>query len=293
MSIIIWPFSVPVRALFKAWLVVLLLFWGLAGAQDKLPQIAVLPVQGDESLTPQQLQFITGQLTAELVKTRTFTVLDRGQMDFILKEQGFQQTGVCNSSECQVQMGQLLGVEYIVAGALVRFGNKHALRADYIDVASGRVAHSVDQDENGDLEDVYKELCLSVGQQLAQYVSAKNNKMAKIPAPAELAQGGASEPVYRIPPHVEPVPSKPLSVKRKVALALWGGSAVGAGAGWYFDGQGKAAAKDYDAAIDSQIKDDADNAFDRTESAELARDASYGVSVGAVVLGAALWFWPE
>ena len=66
------------------------------------------PFVGDKSVTAEQLNFITGKFAGELMNTQVFHMLDRGQMDYILKEQGFQQTGTCNSSECQVQMGQLL-----------------------------------------------------------------------------------------------------------------------------------------------------------------------------------------
>ncbi len=280
-----------------------MLLWAGALAQEKLPQIAVIPVQGDQDLTPQQLAFITGQLSAELVKTKAFTVLDRGQMDFILKEQGFQQSGACNNSECQVQMGQLLGVENIVAGALVRFGSKYALRADYIDVASGKVVQSVDQDESGELEDVYKLLCQGVGQKLAKAVRGKKKKTEPaapvvdtavvVPTPSALAKEATdeTEPVVAVEAPLEP--SKPLSMKRKVALGLWGGSLLGAGAGWYFDGQGKVAADDYDAAVANLDKAAAADAFDRTESAQTGRNASYGASIGLLVIGTVLWFWPE
>lgn len=275
---------------------ILLVFSVGAFAQGTLPQIAVIPVQGDENLTAQQLSFLTGQLSAELVKTKAFTVLDRGQMEFILKEQGFQQSGACNSSECQVQMGQLLGVEYIVSGSLVRFGKKHALRADYIDVSSGKVTQSVDHDEVGELEDVYKTLCQGVGQKLAKAVRGKMNKVeaaTAIPAPAQLAQESQPEPVQSVSPQVAVEPAKPLSTKRKVALALGGGSLLGTGAGWYFNGLGDTAAQDYDAAVTSLDKSAADDAFSRTESAQTGRNASYGVAAGTLVLGAVLWFWPE
>jgi len=270
-----------------------------------LPNVAVIPVAGDEGLTAQQLSFITGQLSSELVKSQTFTVLDRGQMEYILKEQGFQQGGACNSSECQVQMGQLLGVEYIVAGTLVRFGRKYALRADYIEVGTGKVANSVDSDAEGDLEDVYKPLCQGVGQKLAKAVREKMKGVAGVEAPAQLepvpevptpetlAQDLQPESATRVSAQLGAPPSKPLSGKRKVALALGGSSLLGAGAGWYFNGQGNAAVDDYDTAVLALSKSDAADAHEQIDAAENRRNVSYGVSVGALVLGAVLWFWPE
>ena len=132
--------------------------------------IAVLPFVGDQSVTPEQLNFITGKFAGELISTGAFTVLDRGKMDFILKEQGFQQTGVCNSSECKVQIGQLLGVDFLVAGNMVKFGPEYAFRLEYIDVSTGQLVKSVDISRKGDLYEVYKEICHEGAMKLAQNV---------------------------------------------------------------------------------------------------------------------------
>lgn len=310
MRVLTWVLRPSVRlsalpSISRYWLVslfLLLLCTGV-GAQEKIPQIAVIPVQGDENLTAQQLSFLTGQLSAELVKTKAFTVLERGQMEFILKEQGFQQSGACNSSECQVQMGQLLGVEYIVAGALVRFDDLYALRADYIDVASGKVVQSVDQNAEGELKYVYQTLCAGVGQKLAKAVRGKKKKAESvavpvdsartIPAPSQLAQEPLAQPVKSVDAEVASEPSHPLSTKRKAALALWGGSLLGAGAGYYFNGQGDGYQADYLSARDALDSDATQTAFDNTQAADRNRSIGYGVSISTLVVGAALWFWPE
>ncbi|MBF0433628.1 MAG: hypothetical protein HQK83_20280, partial [Fibrobacteria bacterium] len=52
---------------------------------------------------------ITDRLRTELFKTGSFTVLERDKMKEILEEQKFQVSG-CISSECLVEIGQLLGV---------------------------------------------------------------------------------------------------------------------------------------------------------------------------------------
>ena len=74
------------------------------------PSIAVLTFKGDNIVTPEQLAFITTKFASELISSGAFTVLDRNRMDAILAEQGFQQSGTCNSTDCNVQVGQLLGV---------------------------------------------------------------------------------------------------------------------------------------------------------------------------------------
>jgi TolB-like protein len=132
--------------------------------------IAVIPFVGDSNVTPEQLSFITGKFAAELLKTGAFTVLDRGKMDFLLREQGFQQSGACNSSECKVQMGQLLGVDNIVAGNIVKFGPEYAFHIEFIDVTSGQIVNTVEISKSGDLFQVYKSICSQGANKLVEAV---------------------------------------------------------------------------------------------------------------------------
>lgn len=263
---------------------IMLWFCGASMAQvaDK-PNVAVLPFSGDKSVSVEQLEFITSKFTGELIATNAFKVLDRGKMEFILQEQGFQQSGACNSSECKVQMGQMLGVDKMVAGKLVRFGKTYALHIDYIDVVSGEIAFVSDVEEKGELEDSYKPLCRLAAQNLQAKVLFASTSSAVGDV------GSSTVPADAIPSSS----TQPMSTKRKVALALWGTTLAGAGAGFYFDGQTSDYADDYRKAIADQDVSGTQDAYDNTQSSKNWRNASYGVSAGTALLGLVLWFWPE
>jgi hypothetical protein len=264
-------------------------------AQDvKIPNIAVSPFAGDKTVSIEQLNFITGKFAAELIATKAFRVLDRGKMEFILKEQGFQQTGACSSSECQVQMGQLLGVDNIISGNLVRFGRKYAFRVDYIDVATGQVVYSAEQTESGELEDVYESLCRGAAHKLVLEVKGISEPVAQPLSPvAPLPAVVAPVPAPALVQPVAPINQSSLSLKRKIALGLWGSSLLGAGGGVYFNRVGQASQKDYDTAMDAYLKADSKAAYDDIQTATSMRNISYGASIGTLVIGAILWFWPE
>ena len=273
-----------------------------------LPNIAVIPIAGDNNVTPQQLNFLTGKFAGELITTNTFRVLDRGKMDYILKEQGFQQGGACNSSECQVQMGQLLGVDNIVAGNLVRFGQKYALRADYIDVGSGQVLFAAEVSESGELEDVYELLCQGAATKLAQKFRSTQGRTDSLPPVVSVAPTApppvVTPPVVAHPPvapAVTPSVNLPapvvvrssLSFKRKMALALWGYSLLGAGGGYFMDTKIKGYATDYETAYKTSDIAGGRIAYDNIQKFEMGRNAGYGVSIGTFLVGAVLWFLPE
>ena len=134
----------------SAWVLVLLFIVPCFSlAPQSLPRIAVIDFTGDKSVETEQLAFISGKMASELNDTKAFVVLDRSRMAYILKEHGFQQSATCNSSDCRVQVGQLLGVDMLVAGNLVKFGPTYMLRLDYLDVTSGQIVKSVDLQKKG------------------------------------------------------------------------------------------------------------------------------------------------
>jgi uncharacterized protein YycO len=53
-----------------------------------------------------------------MVRNEKFDVLDRNNMDVILKEQQFQQTG-CTESSCAVEVGKIFNTQYMNYGAAV------------------------------------------------------------------------------------------------------------------------------------------------------------------------------
>lgn len=255
------------------------------------PNIAVIPFVGDKNVTTEQLNFLTGKFAGELIQTKVFRVLDRGKMDFVLKEQGFTQSGLCSSSECQVQIGQLLGVDVIVAGNLVRFGKKYAFRADYIDVTSGQVLFTAEYSESGDLEDIYERLCQVAAKDLAQkYRSGKTAepKIEEVDTQAPVVTEVDNK--IQNPITITKEEEKPLSFKRKVALFLWSSTLIGAGAGYYYDQKGAEQLNEYAKATEAE---EIRNLAKDIDNSENLRNGSYGVSMGTALVGLLLWVLPE
>ncbi|MCH8012374.1 MAG: hypothetical protein IIA61_10580 [Candidatus Marinimicrobia bacterium] len=118
--------------------------------------IAVVDFEGN-GISQSEARIITNRLTSELIKRNTFIVLERAQMDEILKEQGFQQSG-CVSSECLVEVGKLLGMQFMLTGSVGRFGNLNIIELRIVDIETGKIVKSATYDFEGE-----KELLLSSG----------------------------------------------------------------------------------------------------------------------------------
>jgi TolB-like protein len=88
---------------------------------------------------------LTSRLSSEIVKTGAYTVVERGEMEAILREQGFQQTG-CTDASCAVQAGQLLNVQFIVTGTVDKLGAIYSINVRMVNVASGQVVKNISDD---------------------------------------------------------------------------------------------------------------------------------------------------
>ena len=70
-----------------------------------------------------------------------------------MKEQGFQQSG-CISSECVVEVGNLLGVQKMVTGTISALGSLFIIEIRLMDVATGKIENSETIEHIGKIEDL-------------------------------------------------------------------------------------------------------------------------------------------
>jgi PEGA domain./Curli production assembly/transport component CsgG. len=114
-------------------------------AQTASWTVAVSELVG-KGVTQPEADIISDRLRGELVKTEHFAVMEREQMDIILKEQGFQQSGACTEQSCVVSMGQMLGVRYMVSGTVGNVGKIFVLSLKVIDVSTGEIVLTVSEE---------------------------------------------------------------------------------------------------------------------------------------------------
>ena len=126
--------------------------------------IAVLDLD-QIGLTPQEAQILTQRLTTKLISLDKYQVVERTNIDKILKEQKFQHSG-CTDSECAVQIGQLLNTDFIVIGSVNKFGKTYAVDARLIDVGSGKSLISAEFSMKGEIDALLTTGITSIAKQL-------------------------------------------------------------------------------------------------------------------------------
>jgi len=150
--------------------IILLLFIGLVFAQEIT--IAVLDFDGD-GVSQSETRTLTNRLRDEMFKTGAYIVLERGKMDEVLKEQGFQQTG-CVTSECAVEVGNMLGVQQMIGGSIGKVGTVYTVSARIFDVQTGKILKSANYDHIGDIGQLLLKGMSAVVQQLITGKSSNN-----------------------------------------------------------------------------------------------------------------------
>ncbi|MBM4331839.1 MAG: hypothetical protein FJ117_11560 [Deltaproteobacteria bacterium] len=110
-------------------------------ASTKKTRMAVIDFEqkGEQEFRGKQVGEIVAEwLITSLVKTGRFDVVERSQLQKILKEQQLGLTGMI-SQETAAKVGELLGVKVIITGSVIRLGNVYDVNTRLINVEDGSI----------------------------------------------------------------------------------------------------------------------------------------------------------
>ena len=168
----------------------------LAGtALFALPHVAVLDTILAAGMDPTAAIPVTDKIVEELVNSGKYTVLDRTNVDQILREKEFQlSSGIVRNEEIR-QAGEYLGADYVVLANVSRVGSTYVISAKMIDVVTGEIAAQASTEKQGKI-DVLLEIARTVGKQISgQEIvvveAAKKVEEKKVEAPKPTAEGSS------------------------------------------------------------------------------------------------------
>jgi hypothetical protein len=181
---------VPMKGFIQVFLSALILAPVICFAEKGQIPIAVNDLSG-EGVEASEARIISDRFRSELINSNIFRVMERGEMQTILKEQGFQQSGICNDKSCMVEMGQILGVKQIIAGTIGKIGGMYTISTRMIDVTTGEVRFSVTVDCKCSVSDVLTKSVPSIAQQIVEKTRSTEEpgaQVARAPGAASAAQ---------------------------------------------------------------------------------------------------------
>lgn len=108
--------------------------------------LAIMPLQDQTGATVQALnRYLEGELLQLFTELPAFQVLERSQIQQLLKEQGFSQS-VYVSPEAAVAVGKMLGARLILTGHYTNLPQAVQLHLRLVDAESGRILKVVQTD---------------------------------------------------------------------------------------------------------------------------------------------------
>ena len=129
--------------------IVALLIIFLASLQAQMA-VSILDFEG-EDVEEKVLKACFNQLEESLSQSNRFTIIEKAKRDELLEEQKIQNTGICDA-DCAVEIGQLIGAEYLMLGNIIGLTSKlFQVNIKIINVEKGDIEEKVTSQIEGDL----------------------------------------------------------------------------------------------------------------------------------------------
>ena len=136
-------------------------------SQDSRQTVAVIDFDAS-GISQLEATSLTNRFRTAVGDVGAMRLVERGKMEEVLQEQGFQQTG-CTSivarnllplyfEECAVEVGQLLGVQNMIGGSIGRVGETFTIDVRMISVQSGISLMTKQQTYAGEIDDLIIEI---------------------------------------------------------------------------------------------------------------------------------------
>jgi Curli production assembly/transport component CsgG len=97
---------------------------------------------------------ITDIFTNQIQANGKYRVMERSQMNRILSEQGFQNSGACSSTECAVEIGRLLSIDKMFVGSIGRLGESWVINIRIISIQTGEILSNVSKQVVGKVDNL-------------------------------------------------------------------------------------------------------------------------------------------
>ena len=118
--------------------------------------VAVLDFKAN-GVADYEAETLTERLRSEIAKTETYRLVDRKLLDKIMQEQALQQSG-CTTDECAAEVGELLGVQFMINGSIGKLGNTFTIDIKLVSVTTGAAERSQNISFKGPIEGMIVEM---------------------------------------------------------------------------------------------------------------------------------------
>ena len=134
-------------------IILIALFCAVAAFPQQKMRIAIMDVIPSSGISADVAVSVSELIRTEMFNTGLFRVVEREQMDKIMKESELQSSG-CTDTECAVKLGKMLSVDRMMVGKISKLGGKFIINARIINIerAEMEFADKATVESEGDLD---------------------------------------------------------------------------------------------------------------------------------------------
>ena len=156
-----------------------LLSMAISAENVKLALLQPLTVPGSTECNPMEISMVRGELRKAFGWQSDFQVLTRMDVDAMLKEQGFQRTGMVDDAQ-RKEIGKMTSAQYICVSTITKYNTQIYIEAYLVDIETGQMTNPASQYINVKDED-YSTLPTACGE-LAKEMLGELGGTTKKPA---------------------------------------------------------------------------------------------------------------
>jgi len=105
-----------------------------------------------------EAQTLTDRFSTEISATGKAILVARSTVLEVMEDQGYETSGGCTSEECAAEVGALLGVKYMINGAIGKLGETFTIDAKMFEVSTGAAAKTKNATYTGPVDGLITEI---------------------------------------------------------------------------------------------------------------------------------------
>jgi curli biogenesis system outer membrane secretion channel CsgG len=118
--------------------------------------VAILDLEG-RGISQNEAESLTTRLRSKFISIGAYRVVERELMANIIEEQGLQESA-CTTDECAVEVGNLLGVQYMISGSIGKLGQTYTIDTKMVSVETGATILSKQITYDGEIDALINEM---------------------------------------------------------------------------------------------------------------------------------------
>ncbi len=174
------------KSVFAGLVLLALGFISLASFGQNKMKIAVMDFKAAVGVNQNEVSGLSDMLINSLYETGKFTIIERYQLDKILKEQGFQSSDI--TTEQVVKVGKVLGVAHILVGTVNSIMGEYNIDVRIVSVESGQIVSTagVTKTTNKTFRTMMPDLAAQIVNKMSGGASVSSNSSSQTASAVQL-----------------------------------------------------------------------------------------------------------